>query len=64
MRGVSVYTLDGFGLSESNEIAYFQFWALAEMVRLILPFWCSFAPQDDVFEHGDVFIGSPREHGA
>ena len=32
------YTLDGFGLSESNETVYFQFRALAEMIRLILPF--------------------------
>ena len=35
---------------ESNETVYFQFRALAEMIRLILPFWCSFASQNDVCE--------------
>ena len=54
-RGVWVYTIDGLGLFESNETTYFQFWALAEMIRLILPFWCSFVSLDDVSEQGDIF---------
>ena len=40
--------------------AAFEFWALTEMVRLILPFWCSFASLDGRFEQGDNFVGSPR----
>ena len=60
LERVWVYTLDGFGLSESSDTTCFQFHALAEMIRPILPFWCSFASLDDVSKHGDVFIGSPR----
>ena len=30
------------------------------MIRLILPFWYSFASLDDMFEQGDDFDRSPR----
>ena len=35
--------------SESNETVYFQFWALTDVIRLTLPFWCSFSSQIDIF---------------
>ena len=57
---VWVYTLAGFGVSESNKTVYFQFRALTDVIRLILPFWCSFSSQIDIFEQGDVSVGSPR----
>ena len=58
-EGMSIY-LRWIGLSESSETNCFQFRALTEMIRLILPFWCSFASPDDVSEQGDDFVGSPR----
>ena len=30
------------------------------MVWLSVPFWCSFAMLDGLFEQGDDFLGSPR----
>ena len=38
----------------------FQFWALAEMIWLNVPFWCSFAIPDGLSEQGDDLLGSPR----
>ena len=59
-RGVWVYTLDGFGISESSETTCFQFRALAEMIRLSLPFWRSFTILNGLTMQGDIFLGSPR----
>ena len=36
-KGMSIH-LDGFGLSESNETVYFQFRALTDVIKLIMPF--------------------------
>ena len=30
------------------------------MIRLSLPFWCSFTILDGLSEQGDIFLGSPR----
>ena len=60
LEGVWVYILDGFGLSQSSETACFQFWAVAEMIRLSLPFWCSFTILDGLSKQRDDFLGSPR----
>ena len=57
---MNIYTLDGFGLSESSEIACFQFRALTKMIKLILPFWSSFVSLNDMSEQGDDLVGSPR----
>ena len=45
--------------SELNETDCFQFRAVAEMIWLSVPFWCSFAMLDGFSEQGDDFLGSP-----